>query len=157
MLVVITCIFSSHDYDTLAIYLQSIVAAIMYALIAKQVHAILRDMSTNRRPFFARQVKRVQTIALLLLAVMIAGWAFSFIAGIVGGETIPAVSVAFYAPSFPTEELWRSIFDTAYSPSAPRSYIVFDVPTIISAGLLWAISQVFKFAAWLEEEQELTL
>lgn len=134
---------------------------ILFAVAARmvtQIKLILEDIKTGNRPFFRGQVKRLHIMALYLLGLMVAGWAACIVAGILLQEGFPppALTIGNF-DVFPSETVWSAILQGQTWSGDLMVFLDIDLGIIIAAGILWALPYVFKYGAWLEEEQELTI
>lgn len=103
--------------------------------------------------FGRSQGKRLRRMALAILTLSIAGFAFSFAAGFILEGGLPVLNVGAPLSGFPSHDDWTYALEGTYYP--PNLQLVtIDASTLLFAGVLWALSYVFDYGAWLQEENE---
>ncbi len=145
-----------------------IVVSLLKWLIYRQLNEMMIAVKNDEPGFFSSQVKRLHTICFVLIAFMVVGFGFSV------AQTLAAyhgagfsVDIAIFSiGGFPAESIWNDIFhgDALEFPGADISrysvvprYATLNIGPLYIAGLVWVLSLVFQYGAWLQHEDEMTV
>ena len=137
-------------------FIQWAVGGFIYSIVFTQAKKMYEDMHSNLDNFFSLQIRRIRVMSISFLVLALLGLTFSFVAGYLTHESIPLFNLVFSLPGFPSPDTWDAVFSSSTYVSIPAIASI-DITAFAVAGLLWSLSYVFQYGAWLQDETEMTV
>lgn len=138
------------------IFGQWMVGSLVYLVILTQLDRLFKDMRADSPSFFTRQIPRLRIIGASFLCLTALGVIFSLAAVLLANGHQPLFNVGLGFPGFPRPDMWYAVFDQNYVLSVP-SVVSIDISSLVAAGLVWSLSYVFEYGAWLQHERDTTI
>ena len=140
------------------INLQGMVMFALYALILFQLRSLSADLRAEATVDFARHGRRLACVAYLFLGLFAAALVFTLLLPALSHGTYTYVGVNFALPGFPQSSLWReALGDMPYLDDPHQIYASLDLGSLVSACIFWSLSHVFRYCAWLQRENAMTV
>lgn len=143
---------------TFTVYGQYAVVTFIGYLIFYQLDKIFEESIASQSVFLRNHIKRLRTIALMLVALMAFAFVCSLLVDALSNSRIPTLfNLAVDGCGLPTSQDWSEALSLPSNHSSGNYVATLNLLPLFVAIILWALSYVFEYGTVLQDDVDHTL